>query len=428
MLFEILRNRELRVKRQLSFLTLKKPLVSISVNIPGSKKLSKDSIFIYKIMTSKLKKTLQKNYKNLHFQQKNTGIEGIINSSLQAKVLKQITCKLEEEEILGRFIDFDVINLDAQIISRKHLNLKERKCFLCENKAVICARSKAHDINELLNFISLQVKIYKKFQYLSTLATKAMLKEVHLTPKPGLVDKKDNGSHEDMDIKTFYKSIKAISLYFDKFIYIGFKENDIFLHLRKMGQECEEKMFQATNSINTHKGLIFSFAIILGACGFLIKQNQKINVVNLQKTIKFICQNLVQNDLSKNPKQSAGQRYYALSKNAGIRSEAQSGYESIFQKALPFYQEYKKIYPQNTALKYTLVFIMTFLEDTSIFNRGGLLAMNYTKNEAKNILNAKNLNQALNDLNQKFITKHISPGGSADILALTWFLDNILEL
>ena len=98
---------------------------------------------------------------------------------------------------------------------------------------------------------------------ITNLAYKALIKEVELTPKPGLVDCANNGSHKDMNIDTFYASANAIKPFICKFIKCG----NSFDNLRKVGIECEEKMLNATKGINTHKGMIFSLAVICGAIG-----------------------------------------------------------------------------------------------------------------------------------------------------------------
>lgn len=430
MLQAILKNREKRAKKQKELLALyQKPIISISINIPGEKKLTKESLFIFEVMTNALKNALKDNFKELYFSKKKTGVESIICSEMSALELKKLTCKLEDETLLGRFVDFDVFDIDGKQLSRKNFGKQERKCFLCDKKAVVCARQRAHNIDELLGHISLHVKVYKKFQKISYFAKKAMKKEVDLTPKPGLVDKNDNGSHKDMDIHLFYKSIDAISSYFEKFLYIGFCENDIFLSLRKVGQECEKSMFDVTKGVNVHKGLIFSYAVILGALGYLIKNNQKINTHNLQITIQSICKDLVRNDLEAKEVKSAGHKYYKVSKNGGIRSEAQSGYETLFSKSLPFFINYKIKYNQTIALKYTLLYLISTLQDTTIFNRGGLEAMAFVQKEAKKALHVKpkELDDIMIKLNHIFIQKNLSPGGSADMLALTWFISKIIK-
>ncbi len=420
---QILANKEQRVKRQKQFIRFA-PLLCVSVNMPGGIKLSKDCIYIYDQIINELEKHVS--LKQLFLQENITGKEGIYSSSLDAISLKKLSCDIENNHFLGRFIDLDVIDKDLKILSRTEFNMKQRTCLLCKKEAVLCARSQAHKICDLLKFISEKVSIHKKVKKLSFLATKSMKKEVYLTPKAGLVDRFDNGSHEDMDLNLFLVSIKAIEPFLQEFIWCGYfsKKEEIFLNLRKIGLKCEKSMFKATRGVNTHKGLIFSFALILGACGYLLKTKGKISKKNLQKTIKYVCANLMKEDFKhlKKPK-SAGERYFLKTKNGGIRQEAMSGYESIFGISLPFLNIANKKYKKNKALKLLLLKLICTIHDTSLYNRGGTKGLKYAKKKAQKILdNPKHLNKKIYILNQQFRKKNLSSGGSADMLALSYFI------
>ncbi len=432
---DILDNKEQRVIRQKEFLSSFAPIMCISVNMPGSVKLNRQSIYIYDEILCELKARLDKKnilLKALFEKADITGKEGIFYVPLNSHELKKLTCHIENEHFLGRFVDIDVIDYSGKILTRKDFGYESRRCFLCEKNAFLCARSKTHDINELLSYIKKQVSLHKKVKKFSKIAKKSMFKEVNLTPKPGLVDRRDNGSHKDMNIGTFYKSIEAIGSFLEKFVWCGYfnEPKIVFQKLRTVGLDCENAMFKSTDGVNTHKGLIFSFAVILGSIGFLLRQEKNINQKNLQDVIKKICKDLIKNDFKnlKNPK-SAGERYFIKTNNGGIRAEARSGYESIFLHILPFFKKYKKIYKTKKALKLTLLKIICVIDDTSIYNRGGEKGLKYAKKLSKKILNKtpKNLNKTLKNLNKKFRKKNLSPGGSADILALTYFLDKILS-
>lgn len=428
MIYKIIKSRDLRAKRQKEFLALyKKPLISVTVNIPGIQKLSDDALYIFKVMIDRLENCFKNRLNKLICIKEDTGIEAIYCVDMNAQKIKTLTIELENSEILGRFIDFDVLDINGQILSRKDLNYGPRKCFLCSNRAVVCAKGRIHEEEELLNYIKFCVKLYKKMLTFSYLASKSLYLEVDLTPKPGLVDRHDSGSHKDMDRFTFYKSIQAIEKYFLTFLSAGFlHENSTFRRLREIGKECEKSMYKATLGINTHKGIIFSFAIILGAIGVLLRKNYPLCEDTLKHNIKQICKNLVKNDLSnKNSYKSAGERYFSKTKNGGIRQEAQNGYCTIFDISLPFYRKKRVNFSEDTALKMTLLKLISEIEDTTLYNRGGLNGLKFAKYHAKlNI--CKFSNTKLLKLNQLFIKENLSPGGSADMLALTWFLDKIL--
>lgn len=291
-------------------------------------------------------------------------------------------------------------------------------------------------------------------QNIAQYAYHAMLTEVGLTPKPGLVDRDNTGAHKDMDLDTFSTSADSIFPFLEDFILLG-KEScheipkKSFIALKKLGFKCECHMFAATRGINTHKGMIFASALILGAIGRLIGRKEAVSAPNIQQQIKKLSAGLVNNDLkqmSQDPdKLTAGEKLYVKYGVTGARGEAESGYETLFVHALPTYRKFKTLIDDDeSALLMTLVYLMSVNEDTNLLSRGGLPALTYVQDKAKelyaefsrlfepqkpkqNLLATKNLKFALKEFDRTLIRAHLSPGGSADLLAMTWFLDKILE-
>lgn len=255
---------------------------------------------------------------------------------------------------------------------------------------------------------------------ITKIAYEALIKEVELTPKPGLVDRNNSGSHKDMDLQTFYESAKAITPFIQKF----YECKSDFEALRKVGLECESAMFEATQGVNTHKGMIFSLAIFCGAIGSVGSEDLKL----LQEEIKKICEDLIEKDLSnlKIP-HTNGEKFFQKTKSAGIRAEAQAGYPTVFEKALPFYENELSFVNEEMALKRTLVFLMSFVPDTTLYARGGLEALEFVQNEAKKLLHVKNLDEELEVFDKKMIEKNFSSGGCADLLGLTYFISNLTK-
>lgn len=274
---------------------------------------------------------------------------------------------------------------------------------------------------------------------IAKLAKIAMLKEVELTPKPGLVDRHNSGSHRDMDIDMFYASIDVIAPYLIRFIKIGATCSDkrLFTSLRQEGIKCEASMYNATKNINTHKGMIFSLAVILGAYGSTCRpKTLHVKPKKLQKKIRKICKNLIKNDLHKNPtcksknKKTNGAKFYAKTKNAGIREIAASGYKIIFAKILPEYRLHVNKYGEDVALKLTLLSLTCRLKDTTLWARGGNKGVKYAQKKSKKAItkiqkNPSTCNARLKNLNKKFVKRNLSIGGAADMLAITWLLDKI---
>jgi len=253
---------------------------------------------------------------------------------------------------------------------------------------------------------------------ITKLAYNALIKEVELTPKPGLVDCANNGSHTDMTVETFYLSAKAISPFIAQFYNCGSNFNE----LREIGKKCEEEMFNSTKGVNTHKGMIFSLAVICGAIGSVGGECLQ----TLQDEIKYICKDLIQKDFQKilNPC-THGERYYLETNSKGIRGEAQSGYPTIFEISLPFFKQKLDEYGEEIALKLTLLLLMSITEDSTVYARGGVDGLLFVQSEAKKLLEVKDitlLESNLKEFDDMMIKKNLSSGGSADLLGITWFI------
>lgn len=268
---------------------------------------------------------------------------------------------------------------------------------------------------------------------IANLAQKALLKEIYLTPKPGLVDEANTGAHHDMDISTFLNSIEAISPFFKQSLEFGqinahIRAKTFFQRLRLIGQEAEKSMLEATKGINTHKGAIFAFVLLLASIGRLDTKQQKITVKAITSTVAELCQGLVEKDLHQNNERTAGERLYNQFHLTGARGEAESGYSLIREKALPCYRNcLANGHNEKTSLLQTMLVLLATNPDTNIVHRGGLDGLKWTQENAKVLLNKGGALlpdgiEQLKTFDQQMNARNLSPGGSADLIAATWFL------
>lgn len=263
----------------------------------------------------------------------------------------------------------------------------------------------------------------------------ALIEEANLTPKPGLVDCYNNGAHTDMDITLFHKSASALSIYMPDFVLLGAKlkntepEKNLSL-IRPLGIECEKAMFDATDGINTHKGAIFAFGLICTAIGRLWEyKNPCPQPLLICNEVALMCNNITEKEF--NAKLALNTAGYKIFKNfgfSGARGEAQSGFATIFLTALPIYNHLmKENVTKEYALLQTLLSLISVNNDTNVMSRGGIDGLKWIKSQADNILKknavfSKNTFIDLILMDQHCIEKNISPGGSADLLAVTYFL------
>ena len=437
----ILHAKEMRAFKQKELLS-RHPLaslISLSINIPSLIKLSHEAVVVHEIAHQALLEMVENEGIELlacESQLSPNGAESFFTCKADAKTLKTFTCKLENTHPLGRLMDMDVVDAMGNILSRSALNLPKRRCFVCEEEAKLCARSQKHTYAELNAHIKTLVEKHAFLHSIALWCERAMKTEVELTPKPGLVDQANSGAHRDMDIHTFYASIHAIKPFVLQWIqtaqtYAYEDAKESFKRLRQIGIGCEKAMFEATNGVNTHKGMIFCLAVFCGAMGRLKASDQRFTCKNVQAQMQALCANLVEDDLLHVKPNSAGARFFYETGSSGIRGIAQSGFAIIFETALPFFQASKKEEGEAVALKKTLLLLMSLLEDSTLWSRGGVEGLTYTKTKAQALLhvkpNAQNVDTLLREFDTDMIAKNLSPGGSADLLAMTWLVSHVLK-
>ncbi|TXI93755.1 MAG: triphosphoribosyl-dephospho-CoA synthase MdcB [Neisseriales bacterium] len=263
-------------------------------------------------------------------------------------------------------------------------------------------------------------------QQLSNLAKLALYQELETYPKPGLVSHIDNGSHTDMDHAIFLRSIDALGSYFHELVMAGIN-NVSFDELKLLAIAAETRMLKATNGINTHRGAIFIFGLLIPGLSYLISRG--LDSETLSATI-------IKNysaDLSTHKPNPAshGSKIREQYQLEGIIDSAGKGFPLIFA-ALEELSSYMQLYTNETYIRLKLFFyIMQHLDDTNLVYRGGIDALKYAKIEAAQLskieCNKMQYDAALS-LHHDFIRKNLSPGGSADVFAAVVFLDMVRQI
>ncbi|MGX7025203.1 triphosphoribosyl-dephospho-CoA synthase CitG [Vagococcus hydrophili] len=267
-----------------------------------------------------------------------------------------------------------------------------------------------------------------------------LLYEVSCFPKPGLVDPIDSGSHNDMDYFTFLESSVVLLPFFEEFIQVGYELKylpitETFKKIRKIGVLAENEMLHVTQNVNTHKGVIFSLGIFLTICGRLEVWKNDVSLKQFQMEIKEMTCDLL-NDFENLPNDKSeltfGEKLFVEHGMTGIRGEAQSGYPSVFDYGLTFYDKYQG--KNNEQLIDTLMFLSLHVEDTNLIKRSQSISVFESYREmANNFLELggysteSGLNY-LNKLNRLLKEKNWSLGGSADTLILVVFVSKLVKL
>ena len=226
---------------------------------------------------------------------------------------------------------------------------------------------------------------------IATLATKALLYEVSISPKAGLVSRLSNGSHKDMNFYTFIDSSLALHNYFLNCFDYGqeklFSCPDFFKDLREVGKVAEKEMYEATKGINTHKGTIFSMGILLAVLGVHLKENEKIDLKILSEKIKEMCKPLLNELEDADNISTYGEKAYKEYHLTGARGLAISGYEIVLLDGINKLKDFCKTLDFETACILLLFYYMSVLDDTNIVNRASITILKKFKSYLKSFLN-----------------------------------------
>ena len=444
---EILNARENRVKIQQKMLQ-KAPtcLLSFTLNIPGPVKVFPYTKWAYEVGSSIISKGVSLLNGDVleQFEAKNeTGWEGFFALNLPPEEIKTYLLEQEEHHPLGRLFDFDVLRTDGSKLSRQELGFPERTCLLCGNPAFLCGRSRTHSAQELL---AKEIELMENFfisrlsNHIGLLMQKALFYEVNTSLKPGLVDRLHNGSHKDMGLSTFINSAYSLSDYFCQCVKEGLScdcsKKDLpllFQKLRSIGKQAEKTMLFATQGINTHKGIIFSGGILCGAIGYYISTNSRdISSENFLSSLSEICRYMLPallNDyltLTQKTAKTNGEKLYLEYKITGIRGEAKEGFPHLFNTGFPLFQAVlKEDFTLWQAGLITLLHYIAYTEDTNLIIRSDYQLACKIQKDLQKFLNHATYEEQLSilpKLDDFFVSQNISPGGSADMLALTYFL------
>jgi holo-ACP synthase/triphosphoribosyl-dephospho-CoA synthase len=410
------------------------PIICLTLNIPGPVKVFPLAKRTFEEGVKRILDSLDaRSFKAFGTEDKPTGYEAYFALEADAQGLKNIMTAIEDRDGLGRLFDIDVLNEKGEKLSRP----APRKCLLCENDAAVCSRSRAHGLSLVTERVLCVMREYFKDEFIGNaadLAYFALLDEVDATPKPGLVDRRNNGAHSDMDRNLFYRSSEALRPHFSEFVRIGVQNNmlpheELIRLLRREGVAAEKDMFRATDGVNTHKGLIFSLGLLLCSAGVLFMTGFGLGGLfgfGAKMAEGFLA------DFDRVTKENArthGEKLYAEHGVTGIRGEAANGFPNAADIGLPCYRRYRrKGYDKNDASVLTLLELMAKVDDTNVLSRGGASALEFVRLRSRAILTLPEEDRLreLQSLDDELIKQNISPGGCADLLAATLFASDIL--
>ena len=415
---QILVDREKR-KILINQLTRKYNVVCLKANIPGLYKNLCYAKIIISYFDKKLKET---GYFNKYVYKSHDGpyvLYTYDKLNVDVRYLKAKMMELEDSERIGRLVDLDVFGSEPVSISRS--SNSRRKCLLCDEYAVNCARSKRHSYEELLDKIQ-EIVFEKAKEDIAYSINSAMERELEMPYKFGAVCKYNSSSHIDMNYHLMVKAKEAIIPYFVSMFEVGLKVKSltkVFNKIRVIGLEAENAMYKATGGVNCYKGLIFSLGLIVASMGYDITHNYDFDSIftNIKRMVREI-------DNDYNIYHSYGVDAYKEYNFMGAREQAKDGYTIV-----------KRSYYYDNSLKSvdlikTLIFIISNIDDTVMLKRSGSLE-HYRQVKQMiseidvDLLDQDNYNELIK-INEYCINNNISTGGACDLLICTIFLKEVM--
>lgn len=425
------------------------PIISFTLNIVGNVKRTNlfDILFnlgCYQIEEAlilqqlKVKEIIINDYGNTAFY--------IYNASTE--LIKRAMIKIEDFNELSRLFDIDVIDNESyKPLSRTQLGDPPRSCLICKDVPyIVCRRNSTHSFDEVIKKTKdISNKGFSKI--LSNFAKFALECEISTSPKPGLVDRLNNGSHTDMNYSLFLKSIESITPFLEleyMAVFDNSNKDEMFKEMKIVGLSAEKKMLESTKGINTHKGAFFSLSIIGCAISYCVSKEYEVSIDNIKKFSKEFGE---WSKLNNGINSSHGNCVRTNIGNYGIYEETISGYLSVFDKCYKYLSTFRKdkeltIYFTKLISCYEfdenlfdrkiepiclriMCTLLASVKDSNIIYRSGIDALidihnKFTAIDYKNY-NDDELRKVLIREDIDFIKKNLSPGGVADLLTLVIF-------
>ncbi|OSI61113.1 MULTISPECIES: triphosphoribosyl-dephospho-CoA synthase MdcB [Bradyrhizobium] len=263
-------------------------------------------------------------------------------------------------------------------------------------------------------------------EQIGDLASLCLKLEVATHPKPGLVSQIDNGAHSDMDAELLCRSADTLTAFFRELAVAG-AEGAGMSRLRAIGVAAERAMLAATAGVNTHRGAIFGLGLLCAAAGFR-------SALGLRKSLGDVVSQRWGDDILSGPISLrshgavAARRYGA----GGARAEAADGFPSVYDIALPALRAARTRAPddEEAVRIQTCMTLIANVADTNLLHRGGPEGLRFAQASASAFLAAGGVGFAewrarAVDIHHAFVARNLSPGGSADLLAMALFVERL---
>ena len=328
----------------------------------------------------------------------------------------------------GRLLDIDVYAPDGAQVDRAALGLPPRPCLVCAEPARECILLGRHGPAELQDRVEALLEAWRPAlgpvdpEALATSLALGARRELDLTPKPGLVDRLDSGSHPDLTYQAMGASIDLLPRYYADLLSCA-RRGAALAESVRAGQAAEERMLRAIGS-NAHRGYIFLSGLVL-----LAARAQPGDAAHLRAGVAELARTFFAGRTVPGPKDGApGDRPFPR----GIQAEAEGGLPGVFEHGWPVYREALEAgWTGDHASFYLMAALMQRVEDTTATHRCGLEGLACLRRDGARLqrileaggdpvpwLTARNLD---------YVRRRLTMGGVADCMALVFALEAAVE-
>lgn len=402
---EILQARELRTMQVLK-LAKTSDVLTIKANVPGENKNLPQSYVLVGLFANLAKPFTKGKAMLLECAD---GPCLVYEATVGAKIK---AVELEETHPLGRFVDIDVYPCGSQkSLSRG----KMRKCYVCSNPAFVCGRTHVHTTEQLVSALSDAATNYVSDLLLSAIDD-AILTELNLENKFGLVTPTSSGSHADMNYQTMLAAAKAIEPYVVQSFWIGATcgSDELLKFVRPCGISAEQAMLKATDGVNAYKGLIFVATLLTAAAGRAVSTGRPVS-----ESYKIVQKSTLGITDELSSAQTFGGIAFRKYGITGARGQAEQGFPAV--------QFAQNLLACGISPLQTLCEIVGQTDDTVLLKRSGsrerydyfrkLISDTDVSDSAK-----------LLQTNRECLQGNVSIGGSADILVAAVLQKNLSNI
>jgi triphosphoribosyl-dephospho-CoA synthase len=258
------------------------------------------------------------------------------------------------------------------------------------------------------------------------LARRSLELELFTWPKPGLVSHVDSGAHGDMDANLLRASAQCLEPFFTQLAASG-AEGATLTVLRDIGIAAERAMLEVTRGVNTHRGAIFGLGLLSAAAGRLVLEG----ILPAPSLGEYVRQAWGRSLRMTSPSGSHGAHVFAQYSAGGARTEAASGFAHVYLIGIPALRRARLLGAGEEAARVQACFaLIAAVADTNILYRAGPAGLEYAQDVARRFLDEGGVQlcdwrERAAQAHGDFISRRLSPGGCADLLAMTLFVDAI---